>query len=90
MDGNRRLCWLSTAVFLDLNGVDPTQASNEDVYVLVIEVAGLVEPLGLRSLDAVHLASAILLADELEWFVAYDSRLLAAAGEAGLAVAAPS
>ncbi len=39
IDGNKRLGWLATAVFLDLNGVDPTNASNDDVYDLVIEVA---------------------------------------------------
>lgn len=39
IDGNKRLGWLATAVFLDLNGVDPTVASNDDVYDLVISVA---------------------------------------------------
>jgi death-on-curing protein len=31
---------LATAVFLDLNGVDVTPASNDDVYALVTDVAG--------------------------------------------------
>lgn len=39
VDGNKRLGWLGCAVFLDLNGVDPTVASNEDVFKLVMEVA---------------------------------------------------
>jgi death-on-curing protein len=39
IDGNKRLGWLSTAVFLEVNGVDATQASNDDVYDLVIAVA---------------------------------------------------
>ena len=39
VDGNKRLGWLATAVFLDLNGVDPTVAQNDDVYELVITVA---------------------------------------------------
>jgi death-on-curing protein len=39
IDGNKRLGWVATAVFLELNGVDPTQASNDDVYALVMDVA---------------------------------------------------
>ena len=42
----------------------------------------------LRTLDAIHLASALRIeADEL---LAYDHRLLAAASERGLAVASPT
>lgn len=43
----------------------------------------------LRSLDAIHLASAMVLRGDLGAFVAYDKRLLAAADELGLAVASP-
>lgn len=39
VDGNKRLGWLATAVFLDINGVNVAQASNDDVYDLVIDVA---------------------------------------------------
>lgn len=39
VDGNKRLGWLSTAVFLELNGVDATRASNDDVYDFVMSVA---------------------------------------------------
>lgn len=39
VDGNKRLGWLATSVFLDINGVDVTDISNDDVYELVIEVA---------------------------------------------------
>lgn len=39
IDGNKRLGWLATAVFLSINGVDASSASNDDVYDLVIEVA---------------------------------------------------
>lgn len=39
VDGNKRLGWLACAVFLDLNGADPTAASNDDVYELVMHVA---------------------------------------------------
>ena len=40
VDGNKRLGWLSTAVFLDLNGMDVTRASNDEVYGFVMTVAG--------------------------------------------------
>ena len=50
--------------------------------------ADLPDP-GLRSLDALHLASALALDPDLETFVAYDQRLLTAAGAAGLVVAQP-
>lgn len=43
----------------------------------------------LRCLDALHLASAILLAEDLTAFVAYDDRLIGAAQNCGLIVAAP-
>lgn len=39
VDGNKRLGWLATAVFLDLNGVEASAIPNDDVYHLVMEVA---------------------------------------------------
>jgi death-on-curing protein len=39
VDGNKRLGWLATAVFLEINGVNVTHASNDDVYDFVIRVA---------------------------------------------------
>jgi death-on-curing protein len=39
VDGNKRLGWLATAVFLEINGVNVTHASNDDVYEFVIGVA---------------------------------------------------
>lgn len=51
--------------------------------------AGRLSPVSLRSLDAIHLASALLLRDELDAFVAYDDRLLEAASALGLPVASP-
>ena len=44
----------------------------------------------LRSLDAIHLATALLVRSELEAFVTYDQRLLAAAGNVGLPAVCPS
>ena len=39
VDGNKRLGWLATAVFLDINGVDVVRARNDDVFELVMDVA---------------------------------------------------
>jgi len=39
IDGNKRLGWLATAVFLELNNASVAEASNDDVYDLVIRVA---------------------------------------------------
>jgi death on curing protein len=39
VDGNKRLGWLATAVFLHLNGAPVELARNDDVYDLVIGVA---------------------------------------------------
>lgn len=60
-----------------------------DVGQDVCERAGLLDPDGMRSLDAIHLASALALAEELEGIVTYDVRLRAAAIAVGLNVIAP-
>lgn len=39
VDGNKRLGWLATAVFLELNDASVSDAPNDDVYDLVIAVA---------------------------------------------------
>ena len=39
VDGNKRLGWVACAVFLDLNGIDPTSASNDAVVEVVMRVA---------------------------------------------------
>jgi len=52
--------------------------------------AARIDPLTLRSLDAVHLATAVALADDIEGMVVYDRRLADAARHAGLTVWSPS
>jgi len=39
VDGNKRLGWLAAAVFLELNGIKASRASNDGVYELVIWIA---------------------------------------------------
>ena len=50
--------------------------------------ASFLDP-NLRSLDAIHLATALQLGSQLNFFLSYDSRLLAFAQVAGLPVARP-
>ena len=54
----------------------------------LLDAAGSL-PGPLRSLDAIHLATALRLRDSLHWLVAYDQRLLDAAQQAGLPTASP-
>lgn len=39
IDGNKRLGWLATAVFLELDGFNASKVSNDSVYDLVIWIA---------------------------------------------------
>ncbi len=55
----------------------------------VLDNSATLPPQGLGPARAIHLASALALRPELTAFVAYDERLLAAARDAGLPVAAP-
>lgn len=56
----------------------------------LIERAGTLMPRGVRTLDALHVATALELEDELEAVVAYDHRLLEAAAAHRLATASPA
>lgn len=55
----------------------------------LLTAAGQLPPQSLRSLDAIQLASALQLGEELTAFVAYDERLLAAASTLGMPIASP-
>ena len=57
VDGNKRLGWLTTAVFLEINQVEISRASNNDVYDLVIDVAAAnpsVDDIALRLRDLIR------------------------------------
>jgi uncharacterized protein len=55
----------------------------------ILTAAGELLPVTLRSLDAIHLATAQSLGDDLARLVTYDQRLAAAAKDVGLSVASP-
>lgn len=56
----------------------------------VLDAAGLLAPADLRSLDAIHLASAEQLGADLRGFVTYDEHLASAAAGRGLRVVQPA
>ena len=49
----------------------------------ILDAAGVMEPAELRSLDAIHLATAHALGDELNAVVTYDNRMAAAVKHLG-------
>lgn len=55
----------------------------------ILHLATMLEPTGLRSLDALHLATALTVRDEIGALFAYDERLLTAADGHGLPVVRP-
>jgi predicted nucleic acid-binding protein len=65
---------------VDLIGVDDR----------ILDVAGSLEPSILRTLDAIHLATALFVGDDLDVIVSYDSRMIEAARSLGLKVASPT
>ena len=61
-----------------------------DVDDEVLDRAGELAPTSLRTLDAIHLATASLLGPDLEAVVTYDRRMIEAARLYGLPVASPA
>lgn len=56
----------------------------------ILAEAVTIEPPSLRTLDALHLASALSVSDALDGFIAYDRRLVEAARASGLDVSSPT
>ncbi|MFE7467614.1 type II toxin-antitoxin system death-on-curing family toxin [Streptomyces sp. NPDC057499] len=57
VDGNKRMAWMCTAVFLDFSGSDMADVDQDEAYELVIEVAtGNLDDVGLiaRRLRSLH------------------------------------
>ena len=55
----------------------------------MLDTAGVLEPRILRTLDAIHVASALAVGDDLVAVVTYDERMAAATQLLGLPVVAP-
>ena len=56
----------------------------------ILNAAGVLLPPELRSVDAIHLASAQLLGGDLGQLVTYDDRMLATARELGIPTVSPT
>lgn len=56
----------------------------------LLERSAVIDPPTLRTLDAIHLASALSFGSELDELVTYDKRMLSAAQQLGITVSAPS
>lgn len=67
-----------------LEGLDKVPISS-----IVIEHSAMMKPLELRSLDSIHLATALLIKKSLSSFVTYDQRLLNAATSMGIFALSP-
>ncbi len=60
VDGNKRLGWLATAVFLDINGVAVAHVHNEAVYVFVTRIASRSDNVADIAASSDHSSSAEL------------------------------
>ena len=74
---------------------DSAEASLSDIALVpmdatVLAIARRLDPTELRSLDAIHLATALSIGGDLGALFSYDDRLAAAATAAGLRVLAPA
>lgn len=56
---------------------------------LILDSAGSLEPGILRTLDAIHLATAMSLGDDLDAVVTYDARMIEGARLLGLPTLSP-
>ncbi len=56
----------------------------------VLDAAGTLLPRELRSLDAIHVATAMQLGDDIRQIVTYDDRMAGAATDLGLRTATPA
>jgi uncharacterized protein len=66
-----------------------TRIDQVEITRAVLEAASRLPDPTLRSLDAIHVATALQLGRDLDALVTYDSRLAAAAGRQGVPVVTP-
>ena len=67
-----------------LNSLDTVMLTRQ-----LLDDAGTLQPLRLRSLDAIHLKAAQRAGDTLRAVVTYDARMLSAAADLGISTASP-
>lgn len=84
-----RACTRYGKIYADQARLDLQRLSLLPIDAQVIDHAASLPPASLRSLDAIHLATALSLGEDLGILIAYDERLVSAARESGLPVATP-
>lgn len=84
-----RACARYGAVYAEQAWGDLERLSLVPIDEPTLRRAATLTPTSLRSLDALHLATALSLGEDLGVLIAYDERLLDAAREHGLPVASP-
>jgi predicted nucleic acid-binding protein len=67
-----------------LNSLDTVMLTRQ-----LLDDAGTLLPLRLRSLDAIHLVAAQRAGDTLRAIITYDARMISAAADLGISTAAP-
>jgi len=67
-----------------LSGLDTVVLTRQ-----LLDDAGTLQPMRLRSLDAIHLVAAQRAGDTLRAVITYDARMLSAAADLGIATASP-
>lgn len=60
-----------------------------DIDDRILDAGGMLEPGVVRSLDAIHLATALAVGDDLEVVVTYDERMVTASARLGIPTATP-
>jgi predicted nucleic acid-binding protein len=68
-----------------LEGIDLARVNDR-----VLSGAAALEPAELRTLDAIHLATARRFGSELGQLITYDARMIAAAARLGMRTVAPT
>jgi len=56
----------------------------------ILDAAGILEPAVLRSIDAIHVATALAIGEDLHAVVTYDGRMIKASALLGIPTASPS
>lgn len=64
--------------------------SLQSIDVEILETASRLDPADLRTLDAIHIATAIRLAGDLDAIVTYDQRMIDGLAQLGLQAVAPA
>lgn len=84
--------YLDSSAFVKVVVAEPESAQAYGAWISsgsTADTAAVLDPEIVRTLDAVHLATALALGDDVEAEVTYDERMIAGCGTLRLLVASP-